>query len=67
MFPEQNVIDLLYRGGGGLEKVWGVQMLDSYLFGTMFTIQIDHNPIQWLNSVKAKIDIYCVGAKITVI
>jgi hypothetical protein len=37
-----------------LAIVWGVQMLDPYLFGTMFTVQTDHNPIQWLNSLKAK-------------
>ena len=37
-----------------LAIVWGVQMLDSYLFGTLFTIQTDNNSIQWLNSVKAK-------------
>ena len=37
-----------------LAIVWGIQMLDPYLFGTMFTVQTDHNPIQWLNSLKAK-------------
>jgi hypothetical protein len=37
-----------------LAVVWGIQMLDSYLFGRMFTVQTDHNPIRWLNSIKAK-------------
>ncbi len=37
-----------------LAIVWGIQMLDPYLFGRMFTVQTDHNPIQWLNSLKAK-------------
>ena len=33
-----------------LAIVWGIQMLDSYLFGRKFTVQTDHNPIRWLNS-----------------
>ena len=37
-----------------LALVWGVQMLDPYLFGRTFIIQTDHNPMRWLMSIKAK-------------
>lgn len=37
-----------------LALVWAVSKLKYYLFARKFTVQVDHNPLVWLNRVKDK-------------